>query len=62
MRAHEKYNQWGALAKCDLLFAFVQEHVHLSVGHTSPDLRTPFDVPGSSLEKSLRKRDSDNLV
>ena len=39
--AHEKYHEWGALAKCDSLFKFVQStftpastDVGVGVGHT----------------------------
>ncbi|KAL3817360.1 hypothetical protein ACHAXA_004486 [Cyclostephanos tholiformis] len=58
LHAHEKYHDWGAFAKCNALFQFVQTVSGLNLGST----RTAFDsLPlsnsqGASDEKSQRKR------
>jgi len=62
MQAHEKYHEWGATAKCNSLFEFVNGVIGTMSslgGCTTPDSLSSSNENSENEEKNTRKRISD---
>ncbi len=58
MKSHEKYHEWGAVAKTNALFGFVTEAFGPAPGSQSVSITRDYSTPaeGSINEKYERKR------
>ena len=60
LQAHEKYHEWGAVAKSNMLFEFVQRNLSLSIVPAASDLNgvssSIANGQNSSDDKNCRKR------
>ena len=57
--AHEKYHEWGAVAKSNMLFEFVQRNLSLSIIPAASDNSVSFSIANgqsSSDDKNWQKR------
>lgn len=65
LQAHEAYHKWGAVAKSNLLFEFVQRSLSLPTLSTTPDLSVSITstITGQSIgrdDTNQRKRGVDS--
>jgi len=60
LQAHEKYHEWGAVAKSSMLFEYVQRNLSLSIIPTASDMTSvsSYNANGQSSndDKNWRKR------
>ena len=50
LQAHEKYHEWGAVAKSNLIFEFVQKNL------AAPISPSPSNLPSQSIEEDTNRR------
>ena len=50
LQAHEKYHEWGAVAKSNLIFEFVQKNL------AAPISPSPSNLPSQSTEEDTNRR------
>ena len=53
LQAHEKYHEWGAVAKSNLIFEFVQKNLAAPI---SPSPSVNYNVPSQSTEEDTNRR------
>ena len=55
LQAHEKYHEWGAVAKSNLIFEFVQKNLAAPIS-PSPSVNNNNNLPSQSIEEDTNRR------